>query len=114
MLRPLKTGQIFGMFLKNPPFSLRGGFDDEEIAVEGKSAEHYGADQPQYVDAVVLSGTRWVLQQRVRNENRPIFLVVAGKDDKVTHGLTADVIEEEIVTFRVFSGGIVKIGGAQS
>ena len=53
----------FGMFnakevsqlvLNNPPFSLGGRFDNKEISVEGKSAKHYGANQAQYVDAVVL------------------------------------------------------------
>ena len=42
------------MVLRRPFFSLGDRFDDEEIAVEGKSAKHYGANQAQYVDAVVL------------------------------------------------------------
>ena len=100
--------------LNNTPFSFGDRFEDEEISVEGESAEHYGANQPQYVDAVVLPGTHWVRQKWVSNENRAILFIVAGKDDKVTHGFAADIIEDEIVTFRVFSGAIVKIGGAQA
>ncbi len=78
--------------LNNPPFSLGERFDDEEIAVKGKSAKHHSANQPQYVDTVVLSSTHWVRQQRVRNENRAILFVIAGKDDKMAHGFAADVI----------------------
>ena len=98
--------------LNNPPFSLGGRFNDEEIAVEGKSAEHYGANKPQYVDTVVLPGTNWIRQERVRNENRAILFVVASKDDKMAHGFAADVIKAEIAAFRVFSGAIIEIGGA--
>jgi hypothetical protein len=102
------------MLLKHPPFSLGDRFDDEEIAVEGKSAEHYGADQSQYVDTVVLPRTHWVRQEWVGNENRAILFVVAGEDNKMAHGFTPDIIEDEIVAFRVFSGAIVEIGGAQA
>lgn len=109
-----KPEQIIGVLLKDPPFSPGGRFDDEEIAVEGKSAEHYGANQPQHVDTVVLPGTNWIRQEWVRNENRAILFVVASKDDKMTHGFAADVIEDEIFAFRVFSGAIVEIGGAQA
>jgi hypothetical protein len=100
--------------LPTPPFALGDRFNDEEISVEGESAQHYGANQPQYVDPIVLPGTHWVRQKWVSNENRAILFIVSGKDDKMTHGFSADIIEDEIVAFRAFSGAIVEIGGAQA
>ena len=50
----LKAEQTKSILLEEPPFSPEGGFDNEEVAVEGKSAKHYGANQSQYVDPVVL------------------------------------------------------------
>ena len=106
--------EIICILLTNPPFSLGDRFDDEEISVEGKRAEHHGANQPQYVDTVVLPGTCWIRQQWVCNENGTILFVIADKDDKMPHGSAADVIIEEIVAFGVLSGAIVEISGAQA
>ena len=113
-MRLFKPEQIVGILLKHSPFSSGGRFDDQEIAVEGKRAEHYSANQPQYVDTVVLPRAYGVRQEWIRNENRAILFVIAGEDDKMAHGFAADIIKDEIVAFGVFSGGIVEIGGAQA
>jgi hypothetical protein len=114
LFRMFDAREVCQLVLNNPPFSLGGRFDNKEISVEGKSAQHYGANQSQYVDPIVLPGTHWVRQKWVSNENGAILFIVAGKDDKMTHGFAADIIEDEIVAFRVFSGAIVEIGGAQA
>ena len=53
--RMFNAKEVCQLVLDNPPFSLGGRFDNKEISVEGKSAQHYGANQPQYVDPIVLS-----------------------------------------------------------
>ena len=53
--RMFNAKEVCQPVLDNPPFSLDGRFENKEISVEGESAQHYGANQSQYVDPVVLS-----------------------------------------------------------
>ena len=112
--RMFNAKEVCQLVLDNPPFSLGGRFENKEISVEGESAQHYGANQSQYVDPIVLPGSHWIRQKWVSNENGAILFVVAGEDYKMPHGFAAGIIEVEIVAFRVFSGAIVEIGGAQA